>query len=212
MIRNIPFIYITILLLNFSILKSQVQYGVKGSLQFTNVRNIHRHSETRIFAPAIGLFAQIPFNDFNDVWFFKPEIVYSEQGEKDGKEMNTKFFQSYINVPLMVKYYFGDFIFPPCCRGKETHELFIEVGPQLGYLIKEKNKGRDKRWYGGASKFDISAGLGGGVSFLRKHEVGLRYNFGLNDIYKDNNGYSKHGKWYKSHNTSNLAISYFYFF
>lgn len=212
MIKNLQIFYVVILFLSFSTLKSQVQFGVKGSLQFTNIRNVHRHSETRIFAPAVGLFAQIPFNDFNDSWFFKPEIVYSEQGEKDGKDINVKFYQTYINIPLMVKFYFGDFIFPPCCRGKETHELFIEAGPQVGYLIHEKNKHRDKKWYGGASKFDISAGLGGGISFARKHEIGIRYNWGVNNIYDNNKVYSKHGKWFKSHNTSNLGVSYFYFF
>ena len=203
MIKNLPIIYVVTFILSFSTLKSQVQFGVKGSLQFTNVRNVHKNSETRAFAPAVGLFAQIPLNDYNDNWFFKPEIVYSEQGEKDGKEMNVKFYQTYINVPLMIKFYFSDFFFPPCCRGRDTHEFFIEAGPQLGYLISQKNKLLDKKWYGGVSKLDISAGVGGGISFLRKHEIGVRYNFGLNDIYKNNNYYSKDGKWLKIHNTSN---------
>ena len=116
MIKNLPIIYVVTFILSFSTLKSQVQFGVKGSLQFTNVRNVHKNSETRAFAPAVGLFAQIPLNDYNDNWFFKPEIVYSEQGEKDGKDMNVKFYQTYINVPLMIKFYFSDFFFPPCCR------------------------------------------------------------------------------------------------
>ncbi|MCT6869976.1 porin family protein [Apibacter sp.] len=212
MIKNLPIIYVVTFILSFSTLKSQVQFGVKGSLQFTNVRNVHKNSETRAFAPAVGLFAQIPLNDYNDNWFFKPEIVYSEQGEKDGKDMNVKFYQTYINVPLMIKFYFSDFFFPPCCRGRDTHEFFIEAGPQLGYLISQKNKLLDKKWYGGVSKLDISAGVGGGISFLRKHEIGVRYNFGLNDIYKNNNYYSKDGKWLKIHNTSNIGVSYFYFF
>ena len=212
MIKNLPIIYVVTFILSFSTLKSQVQFGVKGSLQFTNVRNVHKNSETRAFAPAVGLFAQIPLNDYNDNWFFKPEIVYSEQGEKDGKDMNVKFYQTYINVPLMIKFYFSDFFFPPCCRGRDTHEFFIEAGPQLGYLISQKNKLLDKKWYGGVSKLDISAGGGGGISFLRKHEIGVRYNFGLNDIYKNNNYYSKDGKWLKIHNTSNIGVSYFYFF
>ena len=208
MIKNLPIIYVVTFILSFSTLKSQVQFGVKGSLQFTNVRNVHKNSETRAFAPAVGLFAQIPLNDYNDNWFFKPEIVYSEQGEKDGKDMNVKFYQTYINVPLMIKFYFSDFFFPPCCRGRDTHEFFIEAGPQLGYLISQKNKLLDKKWYGGVSKLDISAGVGGGISFLRKHEIGVRYNFGLNDIYKNNNYYSKDGKWLKIHNTSNIGVSF----
>ena len=212
MIKNLPIIYVVTFILSFSTLKSQVQFGVKGSLQFTNVRNVHKNSETRAFAPAVGLFAQIPLNDYNDNWFFKPEIVYSEQGEKDGKDINVKFYQTYINVPLMIKFYFSDFFFPPCCRGRDTHEFFIEAGPQLGYLISQKNKLLDKKWYGGVSKLDILAGVGGGISFLRKHEIGVRYNFGLNDIYKNNNYYSKDGKWLKIHNTSNIGVSYFYFF
>lgn len=177
--------------------KSQVRFGLKGSLQFTNVIDIHTHSDTRDCGIAFGGFLQIPFNKYNENLFIKPEILYSQQGEYDGDD---KYFQDYINIPIMIKYYLSELI-PISNYGNS--ELFAEIGPQIGYLIHEKNKEKDHLRYAKAGNTDISIGLGAGVAFYRTFEINFRYNYGLTDVYKD---YSKFN------NTSNFAFSLSYIF
>ncbi|WP_128332011.1 porin family protein [Apibacter sp. HY039] len=186
---------------------SQIRIGVKGNLQFTNVTDVHEFSETRNFAPALGVIAQIPFNDANNNFFFQPEILYSWQGEKNGDVINIEYFQDYVNLPLMLKYYFADFLFSSkkiCnCKGTANHEFFLEAGPQLGFLVKQKNKDSDDLYYGGVSKFDFSFGLGAGITFRRKLELSARYNYGLTDAYKN---------YPRQNSVSNLAFSVSYLF
>lgn len=176
---------------------SQVRFGVKGSLQLTNVRNIHWLSDTRFFGIAFGGFAQIPFNNYNDELFIKPEILYSQQGEYDD---GVKYFQDYINIPVMIKYYLSDMI---SIDYYGDNELFVEAGPQVGFLIHEKNKEKDSQKYAKIEKTDISMGLGAGISFSRNFEINVRYNYGLTDAYKD---------YPKLNNTSNFAFSLSYMF
>ena len=198
---------IPILLLVSMYVNSQIRYGAKGNLQFTNVTEVHEESDTRAFGIGIGLFAQMPLNDRNNRFFFRPEIIYSQQGEDNGDPYNVKYYQSYINVPFMFKYYFPDFLFFPrsrCnCPGKLSHEFFVEAGPQVGFLIQEKNKEFDDKYYGGATKVDFSVGVGVGYSIRRRIELSVRYNYGVTDTYSN---------YPRLNSTSNLAFTFSYFF
>jgi hypothetical protein len=158
---------------------SQIRYGVKASFNYTNVTKVHWDSEERK-AFGVGVFAQIPLNS-NNQFFFQPELVYSLQGETDGGEREgtgkVDYFQNYLNIPLMVRAYFSE----------EENEFFAELGPQLGFLVHQKNKELDETHYGKPATFDLSAGVGVGFSYQRKYEFFARYNYGLVDSYKGYN-------------------------
>ena len=159
---------------------SQVRYGIKGSLTYTNISNVHWESQSRK-AFAIGGFAQIPLTS-DELFYFQPELVYSLQGEKDkgqshgqAEYVNVDYYQSYINIPLMFRAYFSE----------AESEFFAELGPELGFLVYQKNKDLDIKNYSKPSTFNLSGGIGAGFSLLRKYEISARYNYGMIDAYKD---------------------------
>ena len=166
---------------------SQVRYGVKGSFTYTNVSIIHWESQSRK-AFAIGGFAQIPLTN-DELFYFQPELIYSLQGEKDKGQshgqaipVNVDYFQNYINIPLMFRAYFSE----------AESEFFAEIGPELGFLVYQKNKDLDiKNYYAKPSTFNLSVGLGAGFSLLRKYEISARYNYGMTDTYKDYKGQNR---------------------
>lgn len=182
--------FLILLILTAFTLNAQLRYGVRGNLQFTNVSDIHGTSKTRT-AAAAGLVFQIPIGN-EDQYYFNPEILYSLQGERDSQELtkNVKYFQNYINIPLMFRAFFSE----------DPSEFFAEIGPQISFLVHEKNKEID---YAKLESFDYSIGFGIGYSFDRKYEFSARYNFGLKDAYPDYKGQNR---------TSNLQFSFAYIF
>lgn len=204
------FILLNLFVISFFNVKSQAQnrFGVKTNLQFTNVTNVHEDSKIRNFGLGIGFFSQVPMNDYNDRFFLRPELFYSQQGGEQNKDNHLiKFYQNYLNINLLLKYYFPDQIFMSrqgcACHMKTNHEFFIEAGPQFGYILSENNKYLDDLEFGGSTKLDLSLGIGAGISIRRKFEFSLRYNYGLTDTYRF---------YPKQNSTTNLAFSISYFF
>ncbi len=173
---------------------SQVRFGVRGTVQRTNVSEIHGESVGRT-AGSLGVLAQIPLG-YDNQFFIQPEIVYSLQGEKDDNHwaQPAKYYQNYINIPVYFRAYFSE----------ADSEFFGELGPQIGFLVSQKDKDIEKKYYGSNPKnFDVSIGAGIGYSINRKFEFGIRYNYGLIDIYP---------KYYAQERTSNLALAISYIF
>lgn len=176
---------------------SQVRLGIKGSVHRSNISEIHRESEGRT-AGSLGAFAQIPITRDNQ-FFLHPEITYSLQGEKDTRDkqdnpINTKYFQNYINVSMMLRAYFSE----------ADSEFFGELGPQVGFLVYQKNKKMDIQEYGDKPKsLDVSIGAGIGYSILRRYEFSVRYNYGLVDVYKN---------YHSQERTSLLSATFAYIF
>lgn len=132
----------------------------------------------------LGLVAEIPFGER---FSFQPEVLYSSQGARkegtfEGVDFTYKRTLDYINVPLLAKYYF-------------TPNLNLQVGPQLGFLVKAEDE--IEASFEGESEsetydledevkgmdFALAAGLG------YKMDMGLffdaRYNLGLSNIWDD---------------------------
>lgn len=101
-----------------------------------------------------------------------PELVYSLQGASEG---DIKVNASYINLPIMAKYYV-------------IKNLSINLGPQVGYAVsmKAKVKGKssqkvDSDLY---NAFDFGMGVGATYNF-GKFFAEARYNYGFTDVSKD---------------------------
>ena len=153
----------------------------------------------------VGGFAEFVISD---QFSFQPELLFSLQGSKlernDIEEQNffdgssirtvanttTDLTTSYINIPLMAKYYVSE-------------KLFLVAGPQVGFLVgaKSKSEGTGTSTYtlsdGSTTtsntvvnsesvdtkesfkSYNISVGAGGGYFFTENIFAEARYNLGL---------------------------------
>jgi hypothetical protein len=114
--------------------------------------------------------------------FFRPELYYSSQGQKDNYQNSpngpsvgtTTTSLNYINVPLLIE---------------TGRKISFQVGPQLGFFISGKEKGtidNDPVNYDVKNVmkgFDLSLVLGLGVAASEHVNLGFRLNLGLTDIY-----------------------------
>jgi len=165
--------------------KSQeVKYGLKGGMNISNINATGGDSPntTSFVNVHIGFFAEVKLNQKVS---FQPELIYSFQGAKydylydDGQNVyptnNTLKF-SYLNIPLMFKYY-------------PENKFFLEAGPQIGILtaarveVKIPGLGSDDANVKDSFK-DLDLGLNFGLGYnFSKNVVGnVRYNFGLSNI------------------------------
>jgi hypothetical protein len=136
-----------------------------------------------------GLFINIPVGtNFR----FQPEVVYSSQGGKNTQVIQTptgnitsnyEMDLNYINVPLMLQL-------------QSTTGVFLELGPQFGYLINAKNKSISSGAGTSNSEMDIKdqlnkldIGASGGIGYLSRIGLGInaRYNYGFTNVLDENN-------------------------
>jgi hypothetical protein len=108
----------------------------------------------------------------------QPELLFSGEGQRywnAGQEYTLAL--NYIRVPVMFQY------FP-------VKQLYLEFGPQLGFLASANLKGTDgyrvnvSRDY---NKTDVGLNLGIGVNATRRLGFNFRYCIGLSDITPNDN-------------------------
>ncbi len=162
---------------------AQVKFGIKAGPQLTNwVGDDADELDSQLGFQAGG-YANIRFSES---FAFQPELLFSQQGAK-GEEMgvDVKLKTSYINVPLMVKWYAYD-------------GLNFEFGPQVGFNIASKVKvdgsgtelvdgtyDFDEVFLNDAETVDFGLNIGAGYELPNGLNFGLRYTHGLTDIIKD---------------------------
>jgi hypothetical protein len=144
-----------------------VEYGIKGGVNFANIKDDAADSKADSKTGFhLGGLAHI---HLNRSWAIQPEIVYSTQGA----EYNSgKLKLNYINVPVLAQYMFGD-------------GFRIETGPQLGILTTSSYKvGNSETDIDNFSNADFSWAFG--ASYLTHSGVGIdaRYNLGVTDVTK----------------------------
>ncbi len=168
-----------------------VKFGLKGGL---NVSNFSGDTEGIDFKSRFGFnaggFVEIKFSE---KFALQPEILYSTQGAKvknfdldvDGigtVNADVAFNLAYINVPVMFKYFAAE-------------KFSLEAGPQIGFLVSAETKTKVEGY--GSSKVDIKdnfesidfgLNLGAGYDFTENLSVGARYNLGLANIAKTEEG------------------------
>ncbi|MGL2963255.1 porin family protein [Flavobacterium sp. RSB2_4_14] len=159
-------------------------FGLKGGLNIANISVSGDGSpDTKSFTSFhVGGFMEIMLNKKVS---FQPELLYSQQGAKfdqlvdvEGTLYNTSntFKFSYINIPLMIKYY-------------PESKFFLEAGPQVGFLTSAKlnvevsgfgsNEQDVKDFF---KSVDFGLGIGAGYYFTKELSANVRYNFGLTNI------------------------------
>ena len=98
----------------------------------------------------------------------QPEIVYSQQGGKDG---NDKWNINYINIPVLFQYMTGG-------------GLRLQTGPQLGFAVSSKIKSGDieQNINDDVKTVDVSWSLGASYLFPEAIGIDARYNIGLTNV------------------------------
>jgi hypothetical protein len=155
------------LLLIKGAIAQHVEYGIKGGVNFANIKDEAADSKADAKTGVnLGGLAHI---HLNRSWAIQPEIVYSTQGA----EYNSSTLRlNYINVPVLAQYMFGD-------------GFRLETGPQLGILTTSSYKsGHTETDVDNFSNADLSWAFG--ASYLTHSGVGIdaRYNLGLTDVTK----------------------------
>lgn len=169
----------------------KAEFGIKGGL---NSSNFSGDTDGADFKSRVGFnlgaFAAIKLSEKITL---QPEILYSTQGAKAENitapvdDMlftgDVKFNLSYINVPVMMKYYVAD-------------KFNLEIGPQIGFLTSAKTSTKldgfsqtveqDVKDY--FESVDFGLNFGAGYDFTKNVSAGIRYNLGLSNIFKTEAG------------------------
>lgn len=148
--------------LGFSNVNAQkIQFGAKGGLNFASVNGTNTNGKEVVTSFNLGVLSEIPVSS---KFSFQPELMYSGQGYSF---MDQTIELSYLNVPLMGKYYVA--------KG-----LSVEAGPQIGFMFSAKNEKMDVK--DSFKTVDLGVNFGLGYKFNNGLNFGARYNLGLTDI------------------------------
>ena len=155
-----------------------VQFGIKGGLNMS-ILSASINSESQFRSGLnIGFYLKVSIGKNS---FFRPELYYSSQGQKDRYSYNTGVSAgrtttelNYINVPLLFEF------------GKT---ITFQTGLQAGILLSAHEKGQittqavddDLKKY--MSPLDLSLVIGMGANISPRFNLGARYNYGLTDIF-----------------------------
>lgn len=177
--------------------QQSVKFGPKAGANFSTLSNL---SKTKMLPGFYaGAFAEIKFSE---KFAFQPELLYSSQGAKNEYSENIAGVVSqhhnhdkldYINIPLIAKYYF-------------TNAFSVEVGPQLGFLVKADNTDKitltngnvlteERSFKDEVNSFDFGIAAGLAYDITSSFFVNARYNYGFTNVGKSNQYYkdSKNG-------------------
>lgn len=166
-----------------------VRFGLAGGINMANLDYDNTMTGVSDFGTNghtsfhLGAFVNIPIGG---MFRFQPGITYSGQGADINFKAGTlskEYEQSlhYINIPLIL-------------QDQMASGIFLELGAQPGFMISAKQKDisagstadavDNKKDFDG---FDIAAV--GGIGYLTRIGLGfnVRYNYGLTNIYEDNN-------------------------
>ncbi len=146
--------------------------GIKGGVNFASLTGFE--GNPRIGAHA-GFFVH---KSINKSWCFQPELLYSGEGQRylsDGEERMLSL--DYIQAPFMIQY------FP-------IQQLYLEFGPQVGFLVSARDRGDNSPKVNVKSDFtNAQFGLNVGTGVYVTPNIGIygRYSFGLTDVSKFDN-------------------------
>ena len=158
----------------------EIKFGVKAGPQITNLTGDDMYDDADSkFGFHAGVYANIKFG--GDQFAFQPELLFSTQGAKtDILGEDFKFNLTYLNVPLMVKWY--------------AYEGFnVEFGPQVGFNMSAKVKGEllgesFNEDIDDIETIDFGLNIGAGYELESGINFGIRYGLGLTEITKEGEG------------------------
>ena len=151
-----------------------VRFGLKGGPSYTNV--VGRRVEETAYKWGFqgGVLVNFPLSDR---FSLQPEVLYSQKGTK-GADNSTLIQLNYVDLPVLLRVATG------------PGGLFVEIGPQLGYLAGSRARVEDRTplarvssdLAGSYPAFDIGYATGFGYQLANGLDVGLRYNGGLRHV------------------------------
>jgi hypothetical protein len=156
----------------FATANAQFAFGIKAGANFSNDNGngLNGVSTSTLTGFNGGVFFKVPVAGHLAI---QPELLYSGQGFKANEGgYDATFTENYINIPVLLKYRF-------------PMGLFIETGPQLGFLMSANAKiqgasASDKSNY---TSTDFAWAVGAGFHIpTTKLAVDLRYNIGISNI------------------------------
>ncbi|MGB5378488.1 porin family protein [Muriicola sp.] len=141
-----------------------ITFGVKAGANFSNLK-ISFDSEGASPDGATSFFiGGLVDVGLSEKVHFQPEIQYSIEGAKDADI-------SYVNVPLMLKYYI-------------VEGFNLQAGPQLGILV-DAEGGTD-----GLKSSNFGINFGAAFEVIGGFFADARYNLGLSNIADEDPGFS----------------------
>lgn len=169
----------------------EIKFGAKAGLNLSNFAGDAEGTSTKV-GFQVGAFAEIKISYKFAV---QPELLFSAQGAKaeesfsgPGYSFSSEDTQknSYINIPVMAKFY-------------ATEKLYIEAGPQIGFLMSANADFEETETFGGQTETfsgsidnkeafnstDFGLNFGFGFNFTENIGAGVRYTSGLSNIAKD---------------------------
>jgi len=161
--------------------QSELAFGVKGGVNFSNLTGdrfgeFDDNSARTSFN--LGALVEIPVTE---KFAIQPEVFYSGQGfdlvQRDDAQ-DTEFQLNYINVPVLAKIYL-------------VQGLYLEAGPQLGFLVDSKVDGPNATLSINEDNFndiDFAGAVGVGYKFNGGLYLNARYTQGFTDIYDGETG------------------------
>jgi len=160
--------------------EGKVYFGIKGGANLS-ILSASINSESQFRSSwNLGIYLKVPIGKNS---FFRPEIFYSSQGQKDNYTYNTGLDAgkttttlNYLNIPLLLEF------------GKT---ITVQTGFQAGILLSAREEGQitnqpiDDDLKEIMNPVDMSLVVGVGANVSRKINLGVRYNLGLTNIFKE---------------------------
>ncbi len=161
------------------------QFGIKAGM---NVSSLSKDATLSDQGSKIGFNAGVFMNaPLAENFSIQPELMYSQMGEKYDQQIAGKTYArsrhlDYVTVPVMFQY-------------KATQGLYLEAGPEFGFLVSAKNKftnesdnttiAESSNYKDDLQGFNFGLGLGAGYYFTPNVGLTARYVAGLTDVVKD---------------------------
>ncbi|WP_426092309.1 porin family protein [Flavobacterium sp. DSR3-2] len=188
--KKLIFASLVLSLMTFTSVQAQeneTKFGVKGGVNFSNFYIDDVDDNNVLTGFNFGFFAKLPIADNI---FLQPEISYTGKGSElvynnPLVSGTAQFKLNYIEVPLLLVV-------------NVTKNFNIHAGPYAAYMISGKTTNKSNNGsYNFEDKIDVDdfnrfdAGLAGGVGLdLEPVSFGVRYNYGLTKIGKDNSDFA----------------------
>ena len=164
-------------------------FGFKGGLNFSNLYTDNVDDNNILTGFNAGLYAKLPITNSIAI---QPEISFTTKGaelvyDNAIAQGTSKFNINYIEVPVLLVM-------------NITENFNVHVGPYAAYMVSGKTT-NDSNFGSSQSELDtndynrVDAGLAGGVGIdLDVVNFGVRYNYGLTKIGKENSSISSDAK------------------
>ena len=175
----------------------KVEFGLEGGLNWSKISSMETSNSLRTFN--LGFYFDILLKDQWSLYtgvLVKSNLGVDELTTNDLKFLATDVYTENGNYAQEMKY----FLVPALLKYNFESKFYVEAGPQFGLMYSAwvefnsdiDNKESRIREYNedNINKFDAGLMAGFGYKFKKNHgmSLGIKYYYGLLDVYKDKSG------------------------